>query len=1351
MAQKTLNAFVVLSGQVDNTFGEIGTALINMGNTVDQVSQKLLNFGKESLNVYKDYEYNITELETVWGTNGTFKKGSKELQSAMQDMRNVSAEWANTSIFHTNDISNAMVEAAHAGWDYQQMLEGVPAAMAMAQAGGMDLSTAMNYVLKAQKSFGWEFDDILGKMDNWIYAANKSAGTTSEFGDTFLKLGSVVRFAENTEELLALTKVMHDMGTTGSAAGTMIKTSLMRLYAPSGKATTILEQLGVSAQEIADMGIMEDQGLIDALDTLESHGFSAFDSVTGQAKPVLQTYAELGQALIAISGYTKEAGESQQQFYERVLKHQTVMGIMSEVFGIRGIQGSMNILMSLEEATKMYGDLTQNAASGTTEYVREMMNDTLYGSTELFLSKVEELHRRTGEELAEDWRKIQGFVGGIVDSLNTMDEEKFGAMVDGLKTIALAGGTMVTAGSLMRFLGFLATVPGVIAMITVGAGAMVSTLNSLKEAKLDNMFGDMPLDTKTLNEYVKTLGSDFNEAFTHVQDFAGALDTAVQNYNTASSTFSSDLLSAMLTKKEFTPEEKQAFEQMGIDIYGEVLAAINASSDMAAEFWMALYGGEEVAGFDPKFQRIVELLNEGKDDAVAQAGSVAEQLKAAMLKGFEEGFTEDDYETILGMFEEYNALIARAQNQALTEEQFIQQEKWLHKAQTASLDEIQDMAKTVAEQRDSDLAELEDRYLTERARLKYYGATEEELSAPGGVDERYREWRSQYEANYDEFLATLWESQTRQSDLGEAYKSLGKYADLYMSGQLSPDTVMALITDEMGQSIYAGQGHIDSMWNTTTREQLGKVMGYMVSSLGGESEIASRIEYYNKTGNTEMAARMQRILAMEQLVNGFSDIIMTERPAWDFLKLGGDFATTAQGVDAADAYLQQQAEERNRAMMAALIGNPAYTLDMARNTIAMFSGNGGLEQLFASMGEALTKGTGEGMNRYAGGVGNKNAQAELDRIYDVLEQRYDLSRVYADMMAADNTGYLTEGNAFAGWFSLYGLLYGDQGANAESYLWNGYRDEIIAGREQVADLEARLAESQQRLAEAEANLKGARASWDRAANNGNQTGAQIWKGHTELYQGQVDEAKKQVEELQAQLAEAQAQLAWYSSQPAEPGTNTVGFVIDGASDAAQDAFTEAQETLDELGDVSTESDVTGGADAASAAHSAAQAWATQHPVYFKAQLLGTPFGGAYMAEGGRATEPVVFGEAGPEWFIPEEKTSRTASLILAAMRASGFSLPELAEIAGARMFAEGGTTGASLQWSGMPDTSSAGGGSEAGSESGGGIQVQYSPVIHTDNAAGVDRVLKEDKKRFEKWMEDWWAKRRLYESVVAYE
>ena len=67
---------------------------------------------------------------------------------------------------------------------------------------------------------------------------------------------------------------------------------------------------------------------------------------------------------------------------------------------------------------------------------------------------------------------------------------------------------------------------------------------------------------------------------------------------------------------------------------------------------------------------------------------------------------------------------------------------------------------------------------------------------------------------------------------------------------------------------------------------------------------------------------------------------------------------------------------------------------------------------------------------------------------------------------------------------------------------------------------------------------------------------------------------------------------------------------------------------------------------------------------------------ALKAKGGRETRPSIFAEAGiPEWYIPEEHTDNTLDLVLAAAYGSGFSILDLAERAGARLFADGGTDG----------------------------------------------------------------------------
>ena len=94
-----------------------------------------------------------------------------------------------------------------------------------------------------------------------------------------------------------------------------------------------------------------------------------------------------------------------------------------------------------------------------------------------------------------------------------------------------------------------------------------------------------------------------------------------------------------------------------------------------------------------------------------------------------------------------------------------------------------------------------------------------------------------------------------------------------------------------------------------------------------------------------------------------------------------------------------------------------------------------------------------------------------------------------------------------------------------------------------------------------------------------------------------------------------------------------------------------------------------------------------------------------FAAGGRATEASVFGEAGPEWAIPEEHTTRTADLLDAARQASGFTWPELLSRYG----------GLNANANNTPST------------------LIYSPTINATNADGVEKALLDDKERLDKW------------------
>ena len=107
-----------------------------------------------------------------------------------------------------------------------------------------------------------------------------------------------------------------------------------------------------------------------------------------------------------------------------------------------------------------------------------------------------------------------------------------------------------------------------------------------------------------------------------------------------------------------------------------------------------------------------------------------------------------------------------------------------------------------------------------------------------------------------------------------------------------------------------------------------------------------------------------------------------------------------------------------------------------------------------------------------------------------------------------------------------------------------------------------------------------------------------------------------------------------------------------------------------------------------------------------------------FAEGGRATQASIFGEAGPEWAIPEEHSERTADLLDAARQASGFTWPEILARYG----------GLNANPRNTPTT------------------LVYSPIIYAQDAEGVEEKLAEDKARFEKWYNE----KKMQDEVEVY-
>lgn len=1237
MATQTLETVIAINARVGNGFSQVGSTLSELGSMVNGVSQQLINFGKDSVNVYREYEKSMADAQVALST--TYGRGTQQLNAVMSQLDVAATEWAATTIFHTNDVANAISEAAHAGWDFDQIMSGIPAAMQLAQAGGLDLSEAVNYIVKSTNAADIGFEDMSRFIDLWAFAANSSASTIGEFGDAMLRMGSTMRFAGNIEELLTLIAVTANAGSVGSEAGTLIRNSMMRLIAPTDKASEAMAQLGATSVETA--ALMNDEALASANAELAAHGFSAFyqdGPQKGQMKNVLDIYRELYVALGDIAGG-----------YENIDRNGDALSVLSAIFPTRTITEALTLLRGAAEGYDgLYEAMRGGDAEGYGQFAAETMMDTLDGKIETFESKVERLNQLVGEELSGQVEQAAEFIGGIVDSLAEMDSDKLGALVTGLEVIAAAGPGLILAGGAFRMIGYLLTPAGGIGLGLIALTAAAAAIKQLEEADFANNFGNLELDTQSIQSYVKTLGDDFKAAYAEVDSFKEALDGAVESYQTASTTFSATLFQDMITNTKLTDQDKQQLQQLGIDMYTAVQEAITTSAAASMSYWQTLFGGDGTAEYDPAYAQIIELTNQAYEDALAEAYSIGEGLREAMTSAFADGqINDDEYQNILSYMKSYNDAIARAAAEAQSEEDYIKMSKWLKQAQTASLEDIQTLAQTATAERDQILTDQEERFQTEYFRAQYRGADAETLARAEAL---HQQEQMRVNSAYDEFLITLWDSQLQQSGQAENYAALAEFANQYISGTLTGDTINEMLREQMGASMYAG----DTGWGdlkNTDRAQLGRMMGYMIGSLGGQSGIEERIAYYEQLGDTSMADRLRQMYAMEQLINNFGQGFVLDKPAWDILNIAADY--TNSNVRSTDPVQLPQQMNRESAESALEISGIDYNTEVARATIAALGdGKGSMSNYFEAIGQSVQDGT---VKAIQGASLSKASSRELDNMLDQLSAVYDLERVLAD-----STSYLAEeGSAYRFDFAMWDLLYGEAASHADDY-------KIVVEPEfqegEIPDLPPIPVQIEPKI-----------------ENEDSMTALQD--------QGVTVDVGADATELTATIDGADGQ--------------TLMEYING------DATDLTLKITDQDGRVLVENVTGNAASLASVINS-----------YNGRTITVNITGKKLFAEGGRATSASIFGEAGPEWAIPEEHSERTAALLNAAREASGFTWPDILARFG----------GLNSNPDNQPTT------------------IIYSPTINAADATGVDQVLQDDKKRLDKWYEE----KKMRDQVEVY-
>lgn len=299
----------------------------------------------DTVNTYKDFEAAMSQVKAVSGATG----------SEFDKLTAKAKEMGATTKFTAKESAEAFNYMAMAGWNAEQMTDGISGILNLAAASDEDLATTSDIVTDALTAFGLKASDATHFSDVLAQASSSANTDVGMMGETFKYVASMAgSLSYSIEDVALMTGLMANSGIKSTQAGTALNSVLTRLATNSSGAADAIAELGVN-----------------------------FYDSSGNARPLATVMGELREAT---------AGMNQEQ----------KSNLANTVAGMEAQKGLLAILNASQED---YDKLAEsiNHADGAAEKMSKIKLDNLKGDITYFQSAVDGLKISLGKRLSNSW------------------------------------------------------------------------------------------------------------------------------------------------------------------------------------------------------------------------------------------------------------------------------------------------------------------------------------------------------------------------------------------------------------------------------------------------------------------------------------------------------------------------------------------------------------------------------------------------------------------------------------------------------------------------------------------------------------------------------------------------------------------------------------------------------------------------------------------------------------------------------------------------------------------------------------------------------------------------------------
>ena len=250
-----------IDSKVSNDGFSIGKGIFaNLGAEAIKAAAGALGDAAE---VGMDFEASMSKVGAVSSATGV----------QLEHLTELAREYGAATVFSSSECADALNYMAQAGWNTQQMAEGLPGVLNLAASSGEDLAMVADIVTDSLTAFKMTAEDSAHFSDVLAAAAAASNTNVAMMGETFKYVAPVAgTLGYSCEDVAVAVGLMANSGIKASQAGTSLRAILSNLTEPTDKQREALEKLGIS--------LTDSSGNMKSLDELMSNFRSSLSQLS---------------------------------------------------------------------------------------------------------------------------------------------------------------------------------------------------------------------------------------------------------------------------------------------------------------------------------------------------------------------------------------------------------------------------------------------------------------------------------------------------------------------------------------------------------------------------------------------------------------------------------------------------------------------------------------------------------------------------------------------------------------------------------------------------------------------------------------------------------------------------------------------------------------------------------------------------------------------------------------------------------------------------------------------------------------------------------------------------------------